>query len=131
MILQQGRSFVVSFDVLVSAILTRFPPLAALSGSIGIAPSSSLDPSRTSPSLFEPCHGAAFDIMGKDLANPVATFWSAAEMLRWLGEEKAADALMAAISVTLGKGETTGDLGGRMKTSEVVEATCRAIEKAA
>jgi tartrate dehydrogenase/decarboxylase/D-malate dehydrogenase len=69
--------------------------------------------------------------MGKDLANPVATFWSAAEMLRWLGEEKAADALMAAISVTLGKGETTGDLGGRMKTSEVVEATCRAIEKAA
>lgn len=68
--------------------------------------------------------------MGKDLANPVATFWSAAEMLHWLGEEKAADALMAAIGVTLANGETTGDLGGKLKTSEVVEATCRAIDKA-
>lgn len=62
---------------------------AALAGSIGVAPSSNLDPTRRNPSLFEPVHGSAFDITGKGVANPVATFWSAGEMLGWLGEEDA------------------------------------------
>jgi isocitrate/isopropylmalate dehydrogenase len=59
---------------------------AALSGSIGIAPSSNLDPTRENPSMFEPIHGSAPDIAGKGIANPVGAFWSAAEMMRWLGE---------------------------------------------
>ena len=54
---------------------------AAMAGSIGVAPSSNLDPTRRNPSLFEPVHGSAFDIVGNGVANPVATFWSAAEML--------------------------------------------------
>lgn len=70
---------------------------AALAGSIGIAPSSNLDPDRKSPSMFEPIHGSAFDITGKGVANPVGTFWSAAEMVRWLGQEEAADLLMLAV----------------------------------
>lgn len=57
---------------------------AALSGSIGIAPSSNLDPTRSLPSMFEPIHGSAPDIAGKGVANPVGAFWSAAEMVRWL-----------------------------------------------
>ena len=64
---------------------------AALAGSIGIAPTANLDPTRRNPSMFEPIHGSAFDITGKGVANPVATFWTGAEMLRWLGEEEAAD----------------------------------------
>merc|ERR1711939_11501 len=59
---------------------------AALAGSIGIAPTSNLDPSRENPSMFEPIHGSAFDITGMGIANPVATFWTAAEMMRWLGK---------------------------------------------
>ncbi|KAF2744373.1 tartrate dehydrogenase [Sporormia fimetaria CBS 119925] len=75
---------------------------AALSGSIGIAPSSNLDPTRENPSMFEPIHGSAPDIAGKGIANPVGAFWSAAEMVRWLGEESAADGLMQALeNVTL------------------------------
>jgi isocitrate/isopropylmalate dehydrogenase len=60
---------------------------AALAGSIGVTPSSNLDLSRKNPSMFEPVYGSAFDIMGKGLANPVAAFWSAGEMLGWLGKE--------------------------------------------
>lgn len=68
---------------------------AALAGSIGIAASSNLDPTRQFPSLFEPIHGSAPDIAGQGIANPIGTFWSAAEMLRWLGETAAADRLNA------------------------------------
>lgn len=56
-----------------------------MAGSIGIAPSSNLDPTRSCPSMFEPIHGSAPDIAGKGIANPVGAFWSAAEMVRWLG----------------------------------------------
>ena len=64
---------------------------AALGGSIGIAPSANLDPTRKNPSMFEPIHGSAPDIAGNGVANPVGALWSAAEMVRWLGgsEEKA------------------------------------------
>ncbi len=63
---------------------------AALAGSLGIAPTGNIDPERRFPSMFEPIHGSAFDIMGKGLANPVGTFWSAVMMLEHLGETKAA-----------------------------------------
>ena len=65
---------------------------AALAGSLGIAPTANINPERDTPSMFEPIHGSAFDITGKGIANPVATFWTAAMMLEHLGEKPAADA---------------------------------------
>ena len=62
-----------------------------LSGSMGIAPTANLNPSGNFPSMFEPIHGSAFDIMGKGIANPIGAFWSASMMLDHLGEQKAAD----------------------------------------
>src|SRR5512141_2870471 len=70
---------------------------AALAGSLGIAPTANLNPERRYPSMFEPIHGSAFDIMGKGLANPVGTFWSCVMLLEHLGEPGAAAELMAAI----------------------------------
>jgi tartrate dehydrogenase len=104
---------------------------AALSGSIGIAPSSNLDPTRKNPSMFEPIHGSAPDIAGKGVANPVGAFWSAVEMVRWLGEDKAADALMKAVENVTERGVRTKDLGGSATTKEVTEATCQEVEKTA
>lgn len=102
---------------------------ASLAGSIGIAPTSNLDPTRTYPSMFEPIHGSAFDITGKGVANPVATFWTAVEMIRWLGQEEAADGLMECIENVCEKGIKTKDLGGTAGTKEVTEAVCAEIEK--
>ena len=102
---------------------------AALSGSIGIAPSSNLDPTRKNPSMFEPIHGSAPDIAGKGIANPIGAFWSAAEMVRWLGETDAADGLMKAIASVTAAGIKTKDLGGSANTQEVTNAVCREIEK--
>ena len=61
---------------------------AALAGSVGIAPTANLNPERESPSMFEPIHGSAFDLVGKGVANPVATFWSSVMMLEHLGEAR-------------------------------------------
>ncbi|KAI6806811.1 tartrate dehydrogenase [Hortaea werneckii] len=106
---------------------------AALAGSIGIAPSSNLDPSRSCPSMFEPIHGSAPDIAGKGIANPVGAFWSAAEMVKWLGKGRldgVADQLMQAIENVTGKAETrTKDMGGSSDTKGVTEAVCAEIEK--
>ncbi|PVH78287.1 tartrate dehydrogenase [Cadophora sp. DSE1049] len=95
---------------------------AALAGSIGVAASSSLDPTRQNPSLFEPIHGSAPDIAGQGIANPIGTFWSAAEMLRWLGEDAAADLLMKAIETVTASGVKTRDLGGTNDLAQVTEA---------
>src|SRR5437588_5097517 len=70
---------------------------AALAGSLGIAPTANLNPERKFPSMFEPIHGSAFDITGKGIANPLATFWTGAMMLDHLREKPAADRLMHAI----------------------------------
>src|SRR5215218_9055346 len=70
---------------------------AALAGSLGIAPTANLNPERKTPSMFEPIHGSAFDITGKDIANPVATFWTGSMMLDHLGEKAAAARLMRAV----------------------------------
>ena len=101
---------------------------AALAGSIGIAPTSNLDPTRKNPSMFEPIHGSAFDITGKGVANPVATFWTAAEMLAWLGEKDAADRLMACVESVCERGIVTKDLGGTANTKEVTDAVCEEIK---
>ncbi|RMJ11526.1 putative tartrate dehydrogenase/decarboxylase TtuC' [Fusarium kuroshium] len=102
---------------------------AALAGSIGIAPTSNLDPTRQNPSMFEPIHGSAFDITGKGVANPVATFWTAAEMLTWLGEEEASTKLMEVVETVCESGVVTQDLGGKATTKEVTEAVVAEIKK--
>jgi tartrate dehydrogenase/decarboxylase/D-malate dehydrogenase len=101
---------------------------AALAGSLGIAPTANLNPERTFPSMFEPIHGSAFDIMGKGVANPIGTFWSAVMMLEHLGEKIAADRLMKAIErVTADRHFHTPDLGGTARTADVTAALVEAI----
>ncbi|HUR88707.1 MAG TPA: tartrate dehydrogenase [Ramlibacter sp.] len=98
---------------------------AALAGSLGIAPTGNIDPERRYPSMFEPIHGSAFDIMGQGLANPVGTFWSCVMMLEHLGERDAAAKLMRVIeSVTADKSLHTRDLGGTARTAQVTAAVC-------
>ncbi|THV81806.1 tartrate dehydrogenase/decarboxylase [Aureobasidium pullulans] len=101
---------------------------AALAGSIGIAPTSNLDPTRENPSMFEPIHGSAFDITGMGISNPVATFWSAAELLDWIGEAEAAKYLIDAVEKVCEKGIVTADLGGKANTKEVTAAVCEEIQ---
>ena len=101
---------------------------AALAGSLGIAPTANLNPERTFPSMFEPIHGSAFDIMGKGVANPIGTFWSAVMMLEHLGEKDGAGRLMKAIErVTADKRFHTPDLGGKARTADVTAALIDAI----
>jgi tartrate dehydrogenase/decarboxylase/D-malate dehydrogenase len=98
---------------------------AALAGSLGIAPTGNIDPERRYPSMFEPIHGSAFDIMGKGLANPIGTFWSCVMLLEHVGEVAAAKKLMAAIErVTADASLHTGDLGGKATTAQVTKAVC-------
>jgi tartrate dehydrogenase/decarboxylase / D-malate dehydrogenase len=97
---------------------------AALSGSLGIAPTANLNPERTFPSMFEPIHGSAFDIVGQGIANPVATFWTASMMLEHLGEREAAQRLMEAIETVTRRRILTPDLGGEATTALVTEAVC-------
>ena len=101
---------------------------AALSGSLGIAPTANLNPERSFPSMFEPIHGSAFDIAGQGIANPVGSFWTAAMMLEYLGENTAAERLMAAIERLTESGMQTKDLGGDAMTRDVTEAICADIE---
>ncbi len=104
---------------------------AALAGSLGIAPTANLNPERTFPSMFEPIHGSAFDIMGKGIANPVGTFWSAVMMLEHLGEPAAAKRLMKAIErVTADNRFHTPDLGGTARTADVTAGVIEAIHGA-
>ena len=101
---------------------------AALAGSLGIAPTGNIDPERRYPSMFEPIHGSAFDIMGKGLANPVGTFWSVVMLLEHLGENAAANQVMQAIEqVTANPALHTRDLGGKATTAEVTQAVCKAL----
>lgn len=104
---------------------------AALAGSLGIAPTGNIDPERRYPSMFEPIHGSAFDIMGQGLANPVGTFWSCAMLLEHIGEAAAASRLMQAIeAVTADKALHTRDLGGKAGTADVTRAVCALLADA-
>src|SRR5665647_194587 len=98
---------------------------AALAGSLGIAPTANIDPERVYPSMFEPIHGSAFDIMGKGLANPLGTFWSCVLLLEHVGETQAARSLMTIIEqVTADPALHTRDLGGSATTAQVTQAVC-------
>lgn len=115
------------FDVVVASnlfgdILSDLGP--ACTGTVGIAPSANLNPDRVYPSLFEPVHGSAPDIAGKNIANPVAMIWSAALMVEFLGQgnatyQAAYEAMMHAIEQCLESGPRTADLGGQANTTEV------------
>ena len=115
------------FDVVVASnlfgdILSDLGP--ACTGTIGIAPSGNINPDRKFPSLFEPVHGSAPDIYGRNIANPIAMIWSVAMMLDFLGngDERhtaAHDAIVAAIEKVLVSGTLTPDLGGTANTTEV------------
>jgi tartrate dehydrogenase/decarboxylase/D-malate dehydrogenase len=98
---------------------------AALAGSLGVAPTANLDPERRYPSMFEPIHGSAFDIMGQGIANPIGTFWSLVMLLEHLGEAVAARRVMAAVEhATADPSLHTRDLGGQATTAQVTEAVC-------
>jgi len=104
---------------------------AALSGSLGIAPTANLRPEGDHPSMFEPIHGSAFDIMGQGVANPIGSFWSAVMMLEALGEKTAAGRLMEAIERVTADGRAMPrDLGGEATTEQVTEAVIEAIRAA-
>jgi tartrate dehydrogenase/decarboxylase/D-malate dehydrogenase len=101
---------------------------AALAGSIGVAPTGNINPTGRTPSMFEPIHGSAFDIAGKGIANPIATFWTASMMLEHLGEPGAAAVLMQAVEhVTADPALHTPDLGGTARTDDVTRAVIDAI----
>ena len=118
------------FDVVVASnlfgdILSDLGP--ACTGTIGIAPSANLNPERDFPSLFEPVHGSAPDIAGKNIANPIAMIWSGAMLLDFLGDGKgvyreAHDTIVKAIEAVLVDGPRTADLGGKASTTEVGKA---------
>ena len=122
-----------SFDVVVASnlfgdVLTDIG--AIITGSMGLAPSGNINPERAFPSVFEPVHGSAPDIAGKGIANPMATVFSAAMMLRHLGETEAADAVDAAVESVLRDGETMPvDLGGSASTQAIGDAIVNALER--
>ena len=103
---------------------------ASLSGSMGIAPTGNLDPDKRHPSMFEPIHGSAFDIMGKGIANPIGTYWSSVMMLENLGELNAANRLMNAIEkLTLEKRVLSHDLGGNNSTEEITAEMIKILSR--
>jgi tartrate dehydrogenase/decarboxylase / D-malate dehydrogenase len=119
-VLQPERFDVVVGSNLFGDILSDLA--AAVAGSIGIAPSANLDPTKQYPSMFEPVHGSAPDIAGKGIANPVGAVWSAAMMLEHLGHAAAAADVLAAMERTLAKPESrTADLAGTASTDQVTE----------
>ena len=115
-----------SLDVIVASnlfgdILTDLG--AAISGSLGLAPSANLNPERRYPSLFQAIHGSAPDIAGRGIANPIASIWSGQLLLDHLGEQEAAGILMRAIEEVLAAGKVcTPDLGGTATTRQLSEA---------
>ncbi|CAN5134717.1 tartrate dehydrogenase [soil metagenome] len=124
-VLQPDRFDVVVASNLFGDILSDLGP--ACTGTIGIAPSANLNPDRTHPSLFEPVHGSAPDIYGRNIANPVAMIWSGALMLDFLGHRDAHDAIVSAIETVLADGPRTPDLGGTASTQDMGRAIAALI----
>ena len=122
-----------AFDVVVASnlfgdILSDLAP--ACTGTIGIAPSANINPTRAWPSLFEPVHGSAPDIAGHGIANPIGQIWSGALLLDFLGYRDAHDAIVGAIERVLGAGShapLTPDLGGTASTSDIGRAIAHSL----
>lgn len=94
----------------------------AIMGSLGLGGSGNVNPEKEFPSMFEPIHGSAPDIAGRNIANPYGQIWSAAIMLEHLGETAAAKNIMEAIDKTTAQGVLTVDLGGKASTTDVANA---------
>jgi tartrate dehydrogenase/decarboxylase / D-malate dehydrogenase len=122
-----------SFDVMVASNLFAdiLSDIAAVvTGSMGLAPSANINPDRQYPSMFEPVHGAAFDITGKGLANPLATISAVGMMLEHLGERQSAQRVEAAVMRSLQERKVmTPDLGGKASTSQVGDEVVRLLEE--
>ena len=119
------------FDVVVGSnlfgdILSDLGP--AVTGTIGIAPSANINPTRAFPSMFEPVHGSAPDIAGQGIANPIGQIWSAAMMLDHLGHRDAHDAILKAIEDVIRDGKhLTRDMGGSASCAECGDAIVAAV----
>jgi tartrate dehydrogenase/decarboxylase/D-malate dehydrogenase len=121
------------FDVVVASnlfgdILSDLGP--ACTGTIGIAPSANLNPDRKFPSLFEPVHGSAPDIAGRNIANPIGQIWCGAMMLEFLGHKDAHDAILRAIETVLhpqSGAPRTADIGGNASTTDLGRAIAEAL----
>jgi tartrate dehydrogenase/decarboxylase / D-malate dehydrogenase len=132
-VLQPQRFDVVVASNLFGDILSDLGPATA--GTIGLAPSANLNPERSFPSLFEPVHGSAPDIYGRNIANPIAMIWSGALMLDFLSGGQGAgrqahDAIVRAIEQVLIQGPRTGDLGGKASTTDMGEAIAKLVAQA-
>ena len=104
---------------------------AAIAGGMGLAAGANLNPERTSPSMFEPIHGSAPDIAGKGLANPLATVWSASQMLEFLGHGEMARRFIDVIEeILVERRVLTPDLGGTATTAQVGDEVARKIADA-
>jgi tartrate dehydrogenase/decarboxylase / D-malate dehydrogenase len=133
-VLQPQRFDVVVASNLFGDILSDLGP--ACTGTLGIAPSANLNPERKFPSLFEPVHGSAPDIYGKNIANPIGMIWSGAMMLDFLDQSGEAgrlahDAILSAIEQVLRDGPRTPDLGGTASTTDIGNAIATAVARAA
>jgi tartrate dehydrogenase/decarboxylase/D-malate dehydrogenase len=133
-VMQPQRFDVVAATNLFGDILSDLGP--ACTGTIGIAPSANMNPERKFPSLFEPVHGSAPDIYGKNIANPVGQIWAGAMMLDFLTHgsgagREAHDAILRAIEQVLREGPKTADLGGKASTTEMGKAVAGAIAQGA
>ncbi|MBK9443566.1 MAG: tartrate dehydrogenase [Comamonadaceae bacterium] len=129
-VLQPDRFDVVAATNLFGDILSDLGP--ATTGTIGLAPSANLNPERKFPSLFEPVHGSAPDIYGKNISNPVAMIWSGALMLDFLGDgqgkfRQAHDVIVRAIEDVLRQGPRTPDLGGKASTTLMGQALAQSV----
>lgn len=119
------------FDVVVASnlfgdILSDLGP--AVVGGMGIAPGANINPEKDYPSMFEPVHGSAPDIAGKNIANPIACIWTGAMMLDHLGETEGAQLIIKAIESLTSEGKIlTRDLGGAASTQEVTTAIIEKI----
>src|SRR5690606_1829449 len=112
------------FDVIVASnlfgdILTDLG--AAIMGSIGIAPAANINVNGKYPSMFEPVHGSAPDIIGKGIANPIGQIWTAKMLLDHHGEEEIGQVLLDVIEETTSDRIVTADLGGKHTTKEVTD----------
>jgi tartrate dehydrogenase/decarboxylase/D-malate dehydrogenase len=128
MVLKPGSMDVVVATNLHADILSDLA--GALSGSLGMAASANLDPERRGPSMFEPVHGTAPDIVGQGIANPLAAITSGAMMFDHLGEAASAARLNAAVERMARDGDVLPpDLGGTASTEEVADAVIEALEQ--
>ncbi|MFD7009566.1 isocitrate/isopropylmalate dehydrogenase family protein [Rhodococcus jostii] len=119
------------FDVIVASnlfgdILSGIA--AAVVGSVGVAPSANLNPERRYPSMFEPVHGSAPDLVGRGIANPTGAIWAGSMMLEHLGHRQAAEAVVDALTAVIAAGTCTPDLGGTATTSDFTAAVVAELQ---